>query len=32
MARFYEQIARQFEERERGGDDALAALVSFYRG
>lgn len=32
MARLYEQIARQFEERERGGDDALAALVSFYRG
>jgi putative dehydrogenase len=30
MARLYERIAAQFEERERGGADALAALTSFF--
>lgn len=30
MARLYERIAEQFEERERGGADALAAVSSFF--
>ena len=30
MARLYESIAHQFDERERGGEDVLAALVSFF--